>query len=85
MADQKVGTVTHFYDKIGVAVIKLDKGDLKVGDKIKLIAKDGSELTQEVTSMQIEHANIDIAKAGDEFGLKTNSVVKTNSEVVKLQ
>lgn len=85
MADKKVGTVTHFYDKIGVAVIKLDKGDLKVGDKIKLIGKDGSEFTQEVTSMQIEHANIDIAKSGDEFGLKTDSVVKTNSEVVKLQ
>ncbi|MEK9146901.1 MAG: hypothetical protein AAB639_01755 [Patescibacteria group bacterium] len=85
MADQKIGTVTHFYDKIGVAVIKLAKGDLKVGDKIKLIAKDGSEFTQEVSSMQIEHANIDIAKARDEFGLKTDNVVKTNSEVVKLQ
>lgn len=84
MADQKIGTVTHFYDKISVAVIKLDKGDLKVGDKIKLVAKDGSEFTQEVTSMQIEHAGIDLARAGDEFGLKTNSVVKTNSEVVKL-
>lgn len=85
MADQKIGTITHFYDKIGVAVIKLDKRDLKVGDKIKLVAKDGSEFTQEVSSMQIEHANIDIAKAGDEFGLKTDHVVKTNSEVVKLQ
>lgn len=84
MAEQKVGTVTHFYDKIGVAVIKLKKGDLKVGDKIKLSAKDGSEYTQEVGSMQIEHANIDIAKAGDEFGLKTDRVVKTNSEVIKL-
>ena len=70
IADRKIGSVTHYYDKIGVAVVKLEKGDLKVGDKIKLVAKDGSEVTQEISSMQIEHANIDIAKSGDEFGLK---------------
>lgn len=84
MANQKVGTVSHFYDKIGVAVVKLEKGDLKIGDHIKLVAKDGSEFTQEITSMQIEHANIDIAKAGDEFGLKTDQVTKTKSTVIKV-
>lgn len=84
MADKKIGTVTHYYDKIGVAVVKLEKGDLKVGDKIKLVAKDGSGVTQEISSMQIEHANIDIAKSGDEFGLKTEKVVKANSPVTKV-
>ena len=77
--------MTHYYDKISVAVIKLSKGDLKVGDSIKIVDKEGNELTQEVTSMQIEHANIDIAKSGDEFGLKVDSPVKTNSEVFKIK
>ena len=77
--------MTHYYDKISVAVIKLSKGDLKVGDSIKIVDKEGNELTQEVTSMQIEHANIDIAKSGDEFGLKVDSSVKTNSEVFKVK
>lgn len=84
MADTKIGTVTHFYDKIGVAVVKLKKGDLKVGDKVKLVGPDGSEFTQEISSMQIEHANIDIAKSGDEFGLKTDKEVKKNSDVIKV-
>lgn len=83
MADKPIGTVTHYYDKIGVAVLKLDKGNLKVGDSIKLQAKDGSEFTQEVSSMQIAHADIDIAKSGDEFGLKVDKEVKDNSAVVK--
>ena len=78
-----MGIVTHYYDKIGVAVVKLSKGDLKVGDTIKLTAKSGEEFSQEISSMQIEHANIDIAKAGDEFGLKIDSEVKVNSPVVK--
>jgi len=84
VADKKVGTVTHYYDKIGVAVVKLAKADLKVGDKIKLVTLDGTDFTQEVDSMQIEHAAIEIAKAGDEFGLKVEKPVKPKTEVFKV-
>ena len=55
-------------------MIKLDKGDLKVGDSVKIVDKAGNESTQEVTSMQIEHADIDIAKAKDQFGLKVTEL-----------
>jgi len=34
--------------------------------------------------MQIEHADIDIAKKGDEFGMKTDKEVKKHSDVVKV-
>lgn len=84
IADKKIGIISHYYDKIGVAVVKLKKGDLKVGDSLKLTAKDGTEFTQEVSSMQIERADIDIAKSGDEFGLKVKKEVKENSDVVKI-
>ena len=33
--DNLIGKVTHWYDKLGVAVIKLNKA-LKVGDQIKV-------------------------------------------------
>ena len=33
--------------------------------------------------MHIEHAKIEIAKKGDEFGLKVNKSVKDKSAVVK--
>lgn len=66
-------------------MIKLAKGDLKIGDSIKMVDKAGDESSQEVTSMQIEHANIDIAKSGDEFGLKVKSPVKANSQVFKVK
>ena len=83
-ADQKIGKITHYYDKIGVAVVKLTKSDLKIGDTIKLTNKNGEEFTEEISSMQIEHADIDIAKSGDEFGLKVKSPVKENTDVIKL-
>ena len=76
--------VTHFYDKISVAVIKLKNADLKVGDEIKFVNSDGSESTQKVESMQIEHAAIEIAKSGDEFGLKVKQSVKPKTEIFKI-
>lgn len=84
MPQVKVGTITHYFDKLEVAVVKLTKSDLKVGDKVKLVDKEGEEFEQTITSMQIEHAQIDIAKAGDEFGLKTIKRVKAKSSVVKI-
>jgi len=65
-------------------VVKIKSDDLKVGDEIKLINSNGSEFTQKVESMQIEHAAIDIAKAGDEFGLKVVQPVKAKTEIVKI-
>lgn len=66
-----------------MAVIKITKGDLQIGDTIKLQDKEGKEFTQKVSSMQIEHATIEIAKAGDEFGLKVQKEIKNNTPVVK--
>ena len=79
-----MGEITHYYDKIGVAVVKLAGGDLKVGDKVKLTDSQGEEFEQEIKSMQIEHAKIEIAKKGDEFGLKVDTAVKAKSDVVKV-
>lgn len=70
----QVGKVTHYYDKIGVAVVELSQ-NLKVGDKVKFSGHD-KEFTQEVTSMQIEHQKVNEAEAGQVIGLKVNQPVK---------
>ena len=79
-----MGEVTHYYDKIQVAVVKLTSGDLKVGDKVRLTDTAGEEFEQEIKSMQIENAKIEIAKKGDEFGLKVDTPAKAKSDVVKV-
>lgn len=82
MGKDLVGKIAHYYDKIGVAVIKLS-GDLKDGDKIS-IEKEGDALEQTVGSMQIEHDKVSEAKAGQAIGMKVSSPVKENSEVFKV-
>lgn len=79
--DIKIGKVTHYYNKIGVAIIKLSKS-LGIGGKIKISGHD-KEFIQEVTSIQIEHQQIKKAKANDIIGLKVDQEVKENDEVYK--
>ena len=84
MVNTQIGHVIHYFDKIQVAVVKLSKGDLKIGDDIKLEDRNEKEFQQKVSSMQIEHASIDIAKAGDEFGLKVERAVKPRTKIYKV-
>jgi putative protease len=78
----KIGKVTHYYDKIGVAVVELT-GDLVMGDKIKFVRGGEDLFEQEVTSMQIEHEKVKKAGKGDVIGLKTEKEVREGAEVYK--
>lgn len=80
----KVGEVTHYYDKIGVAIVELD-ADLAIGDEIKFVRGGEDLFKQKVDSMQVEHEKVDSAKKGDVIGLKTDKEVKEGAEVFKLQ
>jgi translation elongation factor EF-1alpha len=79
----KVGKVTHYYDKLSVAIIDLD-GTLSVGDNIKFVRGGEDLFEQKVESIQIEHEKKDSAGKGDVVGLKTNEAVKEGTEVFKV-
>lgn len=82
MADFKVGKITHYFDKIGVAVVELTDR-LVVGDLIK-ISGHSNEFTMTVGSMQIEHEQIKEAKKGDTIGMKVDQEVKEGDEIYKV-
>ncbi len=79
MAEKLIGKVTHYYDKLGVAIIELT-GKLKIGDKVKF-RKGENEFEQEVASMQIEREPIETAKKGDVIGLKVDQETKEGTQV----
>ena len=84
MTDFKIGKVTHYYDKIGVAIVELDAG-LAVGDKVKFI-RGGEELfEQAVESIQVEHEKIEKAGKGDVVGIKAKEAMKEGAEVCKIK
>jgi len=82
MADIKVGKITHYFDKISVAVVEIEN-TLSVGDNIKIVGHE-EEFTQPVDSMQVEHESVQTAKKGDVVGMKTIQPVKEGDEVFKV-
>lgn len=80
--DSPIGKVSHYYDKIGVAIVDLEKGTLKVGDQIKFQHGE-DEFTQAIDSLQIEHQAVEEVKAGDAFGLKVDKPTKPGTLVYK--
>jgi len=77
-----VGKITHYFAKVGVGVIELSD-TLKVGDRISIESKEGA-FEQAVDSMQIEHAQIQEAKAGQAIGMKVSQPVHAGNLVYKL-
>ena len=81
MKGKQIGTVSNYFDKVGVVAIKLT-GALKVGESIEI--KGGEvDLTQKVASMQIQHEKVEKAKKGDEIGIKVKGKVRKGYKVFK--
>ncbi|MDH7593008.1 MAG: hypothetical protein QHG99_01455 [Methanomicrobiales archaeon] len=80
--EKLVGTVTHFFPKIAVAVVKLHD-EVKEGDEIH-ISGANTNFRQRVGSMQIEHQNISIARRGEEIGLKVDMPVRPGDQVFRV-
>lgn len=81
MAEEQIGKIIHYYDKIGVGVVRLEKG-LKVGDTIHV--KGGtSDFEQAVESMQVDRRNVDSGKKGEEVAVKLDGKAKEGDIVYK--
>ena len=77
--EEKIGDVTHYFGHIPAGIIKLT-APLKVGDKIHFKGAT-TDFEQEVTSMQIDHKDVEKAKTKDEIGTQVTDRVREGDEV----
>lgn len=63
-----------------MAILDLTSGSLKAGQQIKF-KKGEKEFTQEITSLQVDHKEVEEVKKGDSFGLKVDQEVEKGTEV----
>ena len=82
MAEERVGVVRDYFARIGVAGIDVE-GTLRVGDTIH-IKGHTTDLEQVVESLQIEHGQVQEAKAGDAIGIKVQDRCRGDDVVYKV-
>jgi len=80
--ETEIGHVTHFFNKINVAVMSVTN-ELKIGDTIHVLGHT-TDFTQKVTSMQIEHKEVASVKPGDDFAMKVIEPVREHDVVYKV-
>ncbi len=78
----RVGKVTHYYDRIHVAVLEL-VGELNVGESIHIHGR-ATDFTQSVVSMEIEHQKIQSARPKDEVALQVIEPVREGDILYKV-
>ncbi len=82
--EEAIGTITHYYSHLSVAVAQLNKGTLRVGDAIH-IKGHTTDFTQAVESMEYEHQHIAQASAGQSVGIKVKEHVREHDIVYRVK
>lgn len=78
----RIGKVTHYYNRIGVAVLDLN-AELNIGDTVHIQGA-STEFTQEVASLEIDHQKVEAVAPGSEVALKVNQRVRRGDLVYKV-
>ena len=82
--EEEIGHITHYFPKIGVAVIEVTAGSLKVGETIH-IKGHTSDLTQTVESLQQENVPVPEIKQGGSAGMKVKEHVREGDRIYKVR
>lgn len=78
----EIGRVTHYYNHLNVAVLRLTDG-LKLGDKIHILGH-VTDLTERVASMQVNHHAVVWVKPGDDVAIIVNEPVREHDIVYRI-
>jgi Elongation factor Tu domain 2 len=80
---ERIGVVTHYFNHLSVATVRLDSGTLRVGDVIH-IRGHTTDFSQRVESLEINHAPATEVGPGDDFGLKVTEHAREHDVVYKV-
>jgi hypothetical protein len=81
--EERIGVVTHYYNHLSVAIVRLESGHLHVGDTIH-IRGHTTDFTQRVDSLEVEHAATTEVGPNDDFGLKVAEHAREHDVVYKV-
>lgn len=80
--EEKIGKVTHYFNKLGVAAIEVEHGKLQKGDHIHILGHT-TDIEFNVESMELDHHQIIEADEGQNVGIKVDEHVREHDDVFK--
>jgi len=80
---KEIGAVTHYFPHVNVCVVNITNGKLQIGDKIRIVGHT-TDLTEDVTSLEVDHKPVKEAKKKHQVGLLVKDRVREHDKVYKL-
>jgi putative protease len=82
MKEKRIGIVSHYFSKIGVASVNLE-GELAVGDTVH-IKGHTTDFAQKIESIQIENKNVKHAIKGVDVAIQVKETAREHDIVYKV-
>ncbi|MEM7413369.1 MAG: EF-Tu/IF-2/RF-3 family GTPase [Myxococcota bacterium] len=76
--------MTHYYEHVGAATVRIEQGALAVGDIIH-IRGHTTDYYQPVERLERDHNPVEQASAGEEIALQVSQRVRENDAVHRLR
>lgn len=83
MGERRIGTVTHYFDKLGVAAIDLTDR-LRVGDRVHITGHT-TDVTTTVDRMQVDNADVHEAGPGQDLTAHVGDKVRQHDAVLLIE
>jgi len=81
MHEVPIGEVTHYFSRVGVAVLKIAE-PLRKGDWIRIHGHT-TDLRQQIGSMEIEHRQMEEAGPAEDVAIKVSDRVRVGDSVYR--
>ena len=79
-AEDLIGEVVHYFPHVKAAVIKVEKGSVKIGDHIRVHGHT-TDFEEKIQSMQIEHESVENVSKGQEVAIKVKKKTRRGDKV----
>ncbi len=73
--EERIGSVIKYFDKTSIAAVKLEFGELAVGDTVRIKGNE-SDFTQKVEVMEFDHKPVQKAIRGQFTGIRLSRPAK---------
>ncbi len=80
--EKHIGKVTHYFTRIGVAVLELEEG-LAVGDTVHICGHT-TDFVQQVESLEVEHRKLQAVAIGADVALMVEGRARGGDKIYKV-
>jgi putative protease len=80
-----IGTITNYFKDINVAEVRLETGELSIGDEIIILGKTTGVYEDTIKEIRVELKPVEKAIKGDMFSIPTHTIIRRGDKLYKIK